>query len=367
MGGRPAVELFSSLTDCRTRGAATDMGGDTFDTIVGRYLVPIAEIGSPGDAFYFLRKNGSFVFTQGYCHPSGGIYCKIIYYPDPDGWLTIHGRRYGTTIKRMVNGCLELVPHDQQLKRHFEIDPTLNPSEKLPCWAEYHVRLPLGEFIGFFDHRKSLRIAMEMHPQVRDAVKDASDVLGMPIDQLGCTGSLSYGKLEEPADDIDLCIYGTIAQNRRVIDTIRTLVRDPARRVVEFGKFWPMRFYHGSIMICPFFEYLDPEEVPLRAMEVEVLRENVRAAGRVKDDTHGIYMPVLLTLDRVTIDGERHEDITLIIYDGSLRGEYYQGDILSMSGVRLIRVRERGKAFPALLVTVSPQIAKVVPGRPNGR
>jgi hypothetical protein len=345
------------------------MAGDSFDTIIGRYLVPIAELGDgAGDAFYFLRKNKSFVFTQGYCHPPGGIYCKIIYYPDDaDGWLNIHGRRYGTTIKRLVNGSLELVPHDQQLRRHFEIDPTLNPNEKLPCWAEYHVRLPLSEFVGYFDHRKSLRVAMEIFPQVRDSVREASEVLEVPVEKLGCTGSLSYGKLEEPADDVDLCIYGTIAQNQRVIDRIRTLVKEPSRRVVEFGKFWPMRFYHGPLMICPFFEYLDPEEIPLRTMEVEVLRENVKAAGRVKDDTHSIYMPVLLTLDRVTIDGERHEDITLIIYDGSLRGEYYRGDSLAMSGARLVRVRERGKAFPALLVTVSPQIAKIVPGRPDGR
>lgn len=344
------------------------MTGDTFDRIIGRYLVPLAEMkGGARDAVYFLKKDNSFVFAQGNCHPKNGVYCKIIYYPQDDGWMSIHGRRYGTTIKRMVNGKIELIPHDQQLKKQFEVDPALDPHKKIPCWAEYHIELPFSEFTGFFDHRASLRKAMETFPQVGDAVSKASDVLEVPVERLGCTGSLSYGKLEEPVDDIDLCIYGTIEQNRRVIARIKALTKEPKRRVVEFGKFWPMRFYHQDFMICPFFEYLDPDEIPLKEMRVEVLRENVNAAGCVKDDTHGIYMPAVLGLEQVTIGGVPHEDIALIVYDGSLRGEYYRGDNLALNGARLIRVRERGAVFQALLVTVSPQIKKDVPCHLNAR
>ena len=344
------------------------MTGDTFDRIIGQYLVPLAELkGGVGDSFYFLRRDESFVFTQGYCHPRGGIYCKIIYYPEKGGWMSIHGRRYGTTIKRMMNGALELVPHDEQLRKHFEVDPTLDVNKKRPCWAEYHVELPLSEFVGFFDHRTSLRKAMGMYPQVADEVVKASEILEVPVERLGCTGSLSYGKLDEPADDVDLCIYGTIEQNRMVIGKIRALTREPGRRVVEFGKFWPMRFYHQDLMICPFFEYLDPREIPLREMEVEVLEENVRATGRVKDDSHSIYMPVVLTLERVVVAGAPQGDTALIIYDGSLRGEYCRGDSLILNGARLIRVRERGSVFQALLVTVSSQISKDVPHHPAAK
>ena len=332
---------------------------DLFDRTIRRYVVPISELREgPGDCCYFFRKIGSFVFSQGYSHPKGGLYCKIIYFPAKDGWMDIHGRRYDTTIKRVVDGRLELIPHDRQLARHFEIDPTLDPKAPLPCWAEYHVRLPLSDFTGYFDHRKSLVLAMEDYPKVREAVGKASEILEVPVERLGVTGSLSFGRLEDPVDDVDLCIYGTVAQNEEVIARIRRFTQDPARKVIEFGKFWPMRFYHRDIMICPFFEYLDREEAPLREFGVEILREGVRAEGRVKDDTHGIYMPVLLTLERVTIDGEPHGDLPLIIYDGSLRGEFCLGDRLAMDGVRLVKVRERGKAFPALLVTVSTQIKK---------
>jgi len=344
------------------------MTDNKFARVISEYLVPISELkNGAGDAFYFLRKGGSFVFTQGYAHPRGGIYCKIIYFPEKGGWVIIHGRQYGATIKRIVKGKLELVPHDEQLRKHYEVDPTLNPKEKIPCWAEYHVKLPLSEFVGYFDHRKSLKRAMETYPKVADAVAKASEILEVPVENLGCTGSLSFGKLEDPADDLDLCIYGTIAQNKKVISKIRSLTKDPDRRVVEFGKFWPMRFYHHNLMICPFFEYLNPEEIPLKELDTEILRENVRARGRVKDDTHGIYMPVLLMLEKVTIGGEPFSDMPLIIYDGSLRGEYCRGDDLSMSNARLVRVRERGKVFQSLLVTLSPQISRDVPVRPDAR
>jgi hypothetical protein len=278
--------------------------------------------------------------------------------------MDIHGRAYGTTIKRIVDGKLELVPHGEQLKKHFEIDPTLDPKEEMPCWAEYHVKLPYSELRGYFDHRKSLRKAMEMYPQVKDAVMRSSEILEVPLEQLGCTGSLSYGRLEEPADDIDLCIYGTIEQNGKVIDKIRKLTREPARRVVEFGKFWPMRFFNGDLMICPFFEYLDRSEIPLKELGVDVLREGVTASGAVKDDTHGIYMPVLLELKNVKIDGKDYDDIRLIIYDGSLRGEYAKGDKLAINNARLIKVKEKGKVFDAILVTISDQIRKEDPHGP---
>ena len=94
------------------------MTQDLFERVIKRYVVPIAELrGGAGDCFYFLRKNGSFCFTQGYCHPKDAVYCKIIYFPEKGGWMEIHGREYGTTIKRIVNGKLELVPHDRQLAR----------------------------------------------------------------------------------------------------------------------------------------------------------------------------------------------------------------------------------------------------------
>ncbi len=45
---------------------------DRFDEMMDIFLVPIAELGERvTDCTYFLRKDGSLAFAQGYCHPPG--------------------------------------------------------------------------------------------------------------------------------------------------------------------------------------------------------------------------------------------------------------------------------------------------------
>jgi len=74
----------------------------TFDQIMDRFLRPLSELpgGRAGDSQYFLRKDGSFIFTEGYCHPEGGMYGKMIYYPKKGGKINVFGREYGCTTKK---------------------------------------------------------------------------------------------------------------------------------------------------------------------------------------------------------------------------------------------------------------------------
>lgn len=335
------------------------MAEDRFEQTIERYMVPISQRPERvTDATYFLRKDGSFVFPEGYCFPSDGIYGKIIYYPDPKGPFEIHGRRFSATNKEVVEGKTVLTAHDRQLEKHFEIDPSLDPSTERPVWAEYRLFFPFRDMAGFFDHHRSLRLAMETYPKVREAVEHVSVLLDVPIETLGVTGSLSYGKIEEPLDDIDIAFYGTVEENGRTIEKIRELVaREPERGVTEYGRFWPMRFYEGSLMFCPFFQYARWEDAPLRNFRMEVLRETVRATGVVSDDSHSIYMPPLLTLSEEELDGESVENLPLILYDGSLRGEFYRGDRVETGG-RLVRVTQEQESFRAILITISRDIQK---------
>ena len=119
-----------------------------------------------------------------------------------------------------------------------------------------------------------------------------------------------------------------------------------------------MRMYEKGYLICPFFTYQRWEQAPLRDFTVEVIREEVDATGVVADDTHTNYMPPLLSLEDLKIEGETADKLPLIIYDGALRGEFFNGDILKMKA-RLIEVSQLGKTFPALLVTLWDNIRKV--------
>lgn len=338
---------------------------DKFFTTIERYMLPPEKLDRVIDSSYFLRKNMSFAFAQGYCHPPGGFYGKLINYPDPSGALDIFGRRYTNTTKQLVNGNLELLPIDRQLALHYLAEPALRNREGIPAFGDYHVRFSLDDCVGIFEHRHSLRVAMELHPWIAPKIEKLSEFLDLPLERLGVTGSLAYGRMEDEHEDIDLAIHASLEEHRRITEAIDVWLRDPAHRVFEFGRRWPMRFYHDGTLICPFFIYHRPEEIPLADFRMEVVRENVSFRGRVSDDRHAIFLPVIVRLEGVALDGAPADELPLIVYDSSVRGEYRRGDRLEGRG-RLVTIRTKSEEYRALLVTNGIAIARAREGAAAG-
>jgi len=73
----------------------------------------------------------------------------------------------------------------------------------------------------------------------------------------------------------------------------------------------------------------------------------VEVYGAVSDAAHAIYMPPVVTLSDVYIDGRPSGDIMLVVYDGSIRGEFYAGERLRVRG-RLIKVKKGKSEFDAV-------------------
>jgi hypothetical protein len=321
------------------------------------YVVPIEKLDTGiWDSTYFMRRDDSFVFCEGYCHPAGGLYGKIIYYPHDEGGVSIHGRPYECITKRVIDNEIIYVSHPDQIVRQCEIDPRLD--RERPPFAEYELEFPLGEFSGFFDCRKSLRTAMKYYPRIQRAAHQVSEVLDIPLERMGVTGSLAYGVYDPQDEDFDVVFYGSLEENRRVVNRIYELTREPERQVIEFGKLWPLRFFDSGVLVCPFFVYSEPSQIPLRDFSIEVLQEKVCAEGIVCDDRHAIYMPAVLQLDNLVIDGKKHTPLPLIIYDGALRGDFRQLDFVHCSCM-LVRVTKGQEEFEALLVNLCDQISKI--------
>lgn len=339
---------------------------DRFEKMLEEFLRPLTELkGRVPDSHFFLRRDGCFVFSEGYCHPPGGLYGKIIYYPCPGGSVDFFGRAYECTTKRRVDGEMKYVSHPDQIRRHGEIDPRLGPAVPRPVFVEYEMPFALDDFIGFFDPHHSLDRCSARHEWVQEGAQAAASALGVPWEKLGLTGSLAYGRYEAGDDDLDLVIRGSLAENDRVYRAIRRFTLQPERMVVEFGRWWPMRFYEKKVLICPFFMYDRWESAPLRDFRVEVKEENVPLEGTVGDDTHTIYMPPFLTLEGVKGKGRSYGSLPLIIYDGALRGEYFRGDILKLNA-RMVEVSQNGSRFEAALVTLWDNIRKVGETSGNG-
>jgi len=323
---------------------------DRFDEMMEKFLVPLSELrGRVTDCTYFLRKDGSLAFAQGYYHPPGMLSGKIVYYPKEGGWVDIFGRSYGCLHKEYRDGKMYSFTNPDQIKKHYEIFPELVRTARGAPLIKNNLLMPLEDFMGFFSPRRSISLCMDLYPKIRKGVTAAAELLGAPLRKMGLTGSLQYGRIEEHDDDTDIIFYGTVEENYSLMQKIRTLVReDPKRHVYEFGKFWPMRLYNGGILVCPFFIYADEAENPLGNCSITPLKPQASVTGRITDIRHTIYMPLVLPLENVILDGERRENFILIISDSYVRGEFEVGQRLRATG-ELGRIEKRGGAFDAMI------------------
>jgi predicted nucleotidyltransferase len=329
---------------------------DYFESQIGQILCPTSDL-TRGvlDTTYLMRHDGSFVYVEGYYQPPGKVIGKIIYYPKAGGSIDIHGRSYESMVKAEKDGTTIYIPHDEQIRMHYRIDPSLEKEDLII--TKFHVGFPLSGFRGYFNDRLSLFYAMGKFPLVGRAVENVSRFLNIPISRLGITGSSALGRRGEHSD-IDLVIFGTIAQNAETAERIcRYIHSNPDARVVEFGKFWPLRFNYQGIEICPAYVYMDLDEVPIRDCTIDMVKDSVDLYGTVADNTHAIYNPPVMKLSGVYIDGKPADDITLVVYDGSVRGEFYPKERLHIRG-RLIRVTKGARESLAIAVFDAGDIAR---------
>jgi len=325
-----------------------------------RFIRPIDESQDFRDATFFLRDDGSFIFAEGYYHQIekprqerkvlGGIF-YIPLLPEssaPDYTIKeLFGQKYENFTKEiMLSQPLErLFP--LQLERFCKIDPFQKEVER-PVYAPWKGLVPLTSLIGCCPHRNSLRAIMEKAGEDPDAsnvktiAEQTADLLGIDISQLGISGSLSLGNYIQP-HDLDFVIYASAPEIKRIVRFMYSLTdRNDERKVYEFGKYWPIRFWDWAegekFMVCPFFSYLDPEEAPLRNFDCEDLGP-AQVTARISDDTHNAVNPTVLGVEEVKLDGKDYPPITrLIIHQGAERGDWREGYRVSVTG-RRVRVK----------------------------
>ncbi|KQC15918.1 MAG: hypothetical protein APR56_11405, partial [Methanosaeta sp. SDB] len=315
------------------------------------------------DATIFIHKNGLILFSEGYCHPAGKLICNIIYIPDPEGEKEIFGLPYRSIIKKEEGGEEAWINYETQLEIYRKLAPEAQAGK--PPYARFKCQFDLSDLIGFVDHRRSLKQARRLSGEVDEAIRNVAGMLGIHPDTIGVTGSLSLGNLKT-AHDFDLVFYGTVDESWKIVNQIYQIVEDPRRQVFEMGMLWAIRFYDDwGNMICPFFSYTDPSEIPLKDFTMEVEEEQAGLEGTVVNDRHTFYMPSVLKLEETRIEG--HPDLTtlpLILYHGGLRGEYKVGDRVRARG-SLVRIASGKDNYPAFLCTNLTETEKVATGDGN--
>lgn len=313
------------------------------------FVVPISKLDKVSDANFFLRRDGLLAFAEGYFHPQGKLIANIIYVPDPKGNKKFFGVPYGSIIKHYGGDGEEWVNFQEQLKIYREIDPSTQ--EGKPIFAENKCVFNLDDFVGYLPPRRSLEIIRSRMPKVEATTKEIGALLGIDHEKIGCTGSMSFGNVGA-AHDFDLVFYGEVAPLRRAVSAIYEIVKDPKRQVFEMGMLWAIRFYdNAGNMICPFFSYDDPSEIPLPEFEMEICARDVEADVTIGNDDHTGFMPSFLPLSEVRPAGRGiGKPSVLVIYHGGKRGEYRKGDSVRARG-RHVRIKTPRNVFDAILVT----------------
>jgi hypothetical protein len=321
------------------------------------FVVPLSALREIRDANFFLRSDGLLAFSEGYFHPEGKLIANIIYIPDERGNKKFFGVPYSSIIKQYGSGGERWIPFKEQLEICRRIDPATQADK--PLFAENKCVFNRGDFIGYVPPLRSLEILRSRVPKIDVAVRSVAGLLKIDPGKIGCTGSMAFGNISS-AHDFDLVFYGRVADLKKVISAIFEIVRDPKRRVFEMGMHWAIRFYDaGRNMVCPFFSYTDPEEIPLPSFTLEVVARDVEAAATVANDDHTGFMPTYLPLSDARLGAERLTDSpALIIYHGGKRGEYRAGDRVRAKG-HYVRVTTPRKKFDAVLVTDMDNTEKI--------
>jgi len=313
------------------------------------FVVPLSELREIRDANFFLRSDGLLAFSEGYFHPEGKLIANIIYIPDARGNKSFFGIPYASIIKQCGARGERWIPFKEQLEIYRRIDPATQ--EDKPIFAENKCVFNRDDFIGYVPPLRALAILRSRVPGIDATIRSTAGLLNVDPGAIGCTGSMAFGNISS-AHDFDLIFYGRVADLKRTVSAIYEIVRDPKRRVFEMGMHWAIRFYDdGGNMVCPFFSYIDPEEIPLPTFTLEVVARDVEAIATVANDDHTGFMPTYLPLSDAGIGTERLTDSpALIIYHGGKRGEYRTGDRVSARGY-YVRVTTPRKTFDAVLVT----------------
>lgn len=334
-----------------------------FDTLVQ----PLSQLEHIRDAEYFIRRDGILFNADGYAHLEKMIVGGALYAPNKHGEKTFFGVNYCKTT--LIPGTYEPIPYVDRGRNFRLIDPELDQSHVNPLPFTYEHILPRTQFVGYIPAEHAFQCAVRgvlgNSEQLQRDIESLRSLLQIDLSEyvLGLTGAPALGQIEG-YHDLDILFHGDTSQNRSLADEIRELLlEEPQRRLHEGGKSWLIRFYSDGekgmrrTLFCCFFGYKDVAEAPLQDFTMNVLVGDMEIEGSVRDATHALYTPSIVTLHdviRLNIDGEAArgrlpDSLPLVIYHTGSRGEFNREDRIWAHGV-LAEVITPHETYHALVV-----------------
>jgi len=306
------------------------------------------------DRDVFHDRTGYVYVTLGHLQPYDRILSILKYVPDANGRWQASGTRYRRLFRGGVGSAVESM--NQAPSEYLVRDPHLGATL---------LEVPKNHVTKYFSPEKRLKDILSHGAS--DALEESArrmsdvlhDVLGIPFNRLGVTGSIAWNAHDTAISDINMNIYGLEMSKRlqegydsvaeqnghvrlrelseweRAMSSIVTRV--PSYPVDDLRTLFSRKkeLYHGEqyIGVTP---VLLPNEAPIKygSESYESLKSApVTIEMDIQKDDFGIFIPAIYegTSSPVSqIDGDRITRI--MIYDGSFRGLFREGDRVEVVG-----------------------------------
>ncbi|MCK4279329.1 MAG: hypothetical protein KAW94_02005 [Candidatus Thorarchaeota archaeon] len=306
------------------------------------------------DRDVFHDRTGCVYVTLGHLQPYDRILSILKYLPDPNGRWQADNTRYRRLFRGGVASAVEGMNQA--------------PSEYLvrdPHFGATLLEVPRNHVTKYFSPERRLKeiLSHETNDALEESARRMSevlhDVLGIPFDRLGVTGSIAWNAHNTAFSDINMNIYGlemskrlqegydSVAEQnghvrlREISEWKRTmsniLARIPSYLADDLRTLFRRKkeLYYGEqyIGVTP---VLLPNEAPIKygSESYESLRSKpITIEMDIQKDDYGIFMPAIYegTSSPVAqIDGTRVTRI--MVYDGSFRGLFREGDRVEVVG-----------------------------------
>jgi len=321
-------------------------------TLANSALVKLPEKVRDRDVFHDRR--GYVYVTLGYLQPYDRILSILKYVPDLNGRWQADNTRYRRLFRGGVGSAVESM--NQAPSEYLVRDPHLGATL---------LEVPRNHVMKYFSPEKRLKeiLSHETNNVLEESARGMSevlhDVLGIPFNRLGVTGSIAWNAHDTAFSDINMNIYGlemskrlqegydSVAEQngrtrlRELSEWERTmsniLTRIPSYPIDDLRTLFSRKkeLYYGEqyIGVTP---VLLPNEAPIKygSESYESLKSKpVTIEMDIQKDGYGIFIPAIYegTSSPVSqVDGDRVTRI--MIYDGSFKGLFRKGDRVEVVG-----------------------------------
>lgn len=303
------------------------------------------------DRDIFRDYEGRLFVTLGYIQPVDRVLSYLKYVPDTDGKWFADGVQYKRTFWGTVDSTVEgmaLIPQNYTiLDKHFQtnlVEPTRDTIK------------------DFFSPEHRLR---EIITEPKDALEEFAkrtahilqDELGVPLNNLGISGSILWKGHNPKFSDINMNIYGfkdswnlhenyVNLENKETQTRIRNLpewnraIERLSKRIPTLDKedlqtlFCRRKALYIKDRCIGITSILKPEEAPIKhgsESYLTLIQNPVKLSMMVENADYGIFHPAIYATEPVMTNGTSVTRI--MIYDGAFGGLFKKGDRIEVAGI----------------------------------